>query len=123
MNEAGLALAIAAAGGIGAGARHLIDQALGSRVRGRFPWGILVVNLTGAFAIGVLAGLAADHPLAVVATTGFLGGYTTFSTASLDTVQLLGKRRYRAALANGAGMLVAAVALAVCGILLGRSLV
>ena len=123
MNDAGLALAIAAAGGAGAGARHLLDQAVSARTRARFPWGILVVNLTGAFAIGVLMGFAADQPLVVVATTGFLGGYTTFSTASLDTVQLLGRRRYRAALANGAGMLAAAVVLAVCGMLLGRSLV
>ncbi|MEJ6489294.1 CrcB family protein [Leucobacter sp. USCH14] len=117
------ALGIALAGGLGAGARHLVDTALSSRRSTRFPWGILTVNLTGAFVIGVLTGLAADHPLMTIGTTGFLGGYTTFSTASLDTVQLLGQRRYRAALANGAGMLVAAVALAVGGILLGRSLV
>ena len=122
MNGLWTALGIALAGGLGAAARHLVDAAFTLRRSAGYPWGILAVNLTGAFVIGVLTGLAVDHPLMTIAATGFLGGYTTFSTASVDTVRLIMTRRYRAALANGVGMLSAAAALAVCGILLGRIL-
>ncbi|PRI11876.1 fluoride efflux transporter FluC [Leucobacter massiliensis] len=115
-----LALGIALAGGAGAALRYLLDTAVPVRVRERFPWGIMLVNLTGSFALGLLAGLALGQPLASVLAVGLLGGYTTFSTAILDTVRLLQQRRIGAALLNGPGMLVATVALAMCGILLGR---
>lgn len=115
-----LALGIALAGGAGAALRYLLDTAVPVRVRERFPWGIMLVNLTGSFALGLLAGLALGQPLASVLAVGLLGGYTTFSTAILDTVRLLQQRRIGAALLNGPGMLVATVVLAVCGILLGR---
>ncbi|MFD5600757.1 fluoride efflux transporter CrcB [Leucobacter sp. NPDC058333] len=118
-----LAVGIAIAGGVGAAARHLVDSSFSPQMRARFPWGIITINLTGSFAIGIVTGLSLAHPVAAVAATGFLGGYTTFSTASLDTVQLLMKRRYGAALVNGVGVLVAAVVLAAAGILLGRALV
>ncbi|QZY51952.1 fluoride efflux transporter FluC [Leucobacter tenebrionis] len=121
MSGFALALGIAAAGGLGAALRHLVDSSLPDRVRARFPWGIMLINLTGSFALGLLVGLALDHPIASVLSTGFLGGYTTFSTASLDSVRLLAARRYGAALWNGPGMLILATGIAVCGILFGRS--
>lgn len=114
------ALGIAVAGGAGAAIRHLIDTSLSSRVRDRFPWGIMLVNLTGSLAFGVLVGLALDHPVASVLSIGLLGGYTTFSTASLDSVRLLAARRWGAALWNGPGMLLLATGLAVLGIVLVR---
>ncbi|MBO1805633.1 fluoride efflux transporter FluC [Leucobacter ruminantium] len=120
MSPAMLALWIAAAGGVGAAARYLVDTSLPRRFRARFPWGIAIINLTGSFALGVLTGLALEHPVAGIASVGFLGGYTTFSTASLDTVQLLRERRTLAALANGPGVLAASVALAVLGIAVVR---
>ncbi|MFV0435237.1 MAG: fluoride efflux transporter FluC [Leucobacter sp.] len=121
MSGLGLALGIAAAGGLGAAVRHLVDTSIPDRIRARFPWGIMLINLTGSFALGLLAGLALDHPLARVAAVGFLGGYTTFSTASLDSVKLFAARRYAAALWNGPGMLVLSTALSVLGIVLVRS--
>lgn len=114
-----LVLAVAGAGGIGAALRYLVDNALPQRVRERFPAGTALVNLTGSFALGVVAGLGSGvlpDPWAVILGTGLLGGYTTFSTASLETVRLLlEQRRPTVAVLNGIGMLVACVALAAAG--------
>lgn len=115
------AVGVAVAGGLGAAARAVVDGAVPERVRRRFPWGILLVNLTGSFALGLLTGAALAEPVLAVAATGFLGGYTTFSTASVDTVRLLRERRYVAALANGPGMLCATVGAAVLGLLITAS--
>lgn len=122
MNGIWVTVGVAIAGGIGAASRHMVDSAFSPRLRARFPWGTLTVNLTGSFVIGVVTGLALEHPLATVVATGFLGGYTTFSAASADTVRLVAERRYIAALTNGVGVLAAATGLAVCGVLLGRGL-
>lgn len=108
--------------------RFILDSAVTSRLTRRgsipsYPWGITVVNLSGSLAIGVLAGaFAPAHPLLGLLGVGLLGGYTTFSTASYDTVRLLAARRVSAGLANGIGQLVAAVLLACLGMLLGSSL-
>ena len=117
-----LALGVGAAGGLGAAVRHLVDTAVSARLRDRFPWGILLINLTGSAALGLLTGLALEHPVARLAAVGFLGGYTTFSTASLDTVRLLRAGRTAAALLAGPGMLAAGVGLSLLGILLGAAL-
>lgn len=112
-------LAVALAGGVGAVLRYLVDNALPAHWKARFPWGTFVVNVTGSFAIGVLVGLTApDDAMRTIAGVGLLGGYTTFSTASLETVRLLGQRRGWATLANGFGMLIACVAAAVVGLAL-----
>lgn len=120
MTELWTALAIAAAGGLGATARHLVDSGVPERARKRFPWGIFVVNLSGSLALGIITGMTLNNAVMGVWAVGFLGGYTTFSTASFDSVRLLRERRFGAALLNGPGMLVACVALAVFGILLTR---
>lgn len=122
----GALLLIAAGGGLGAAARFLVDRAVTRRARSGVPWGILLVNATGALAAGFLLGLAQsavlDAPWPAILTAGLLGGYTTFSTAMVDTVRLLERRRWRAALLNGGGMLVATVGLAALGVALGGSL-
>ena len=118
---------IALAGGVGAAARALLDARLTARWRtGRgwraIPWGIMVVNLSGSLALGVVAGAMLADPLGSVLAVGFLGGYTTFSTASADTIRLFRERRTWAAVANGPGMLLASVALASLGLVLGAPL-
>lgn len=118
-------LLAAAAGGAGAAARYLVDGAitqwLARRVQGSpFPYGTWAVNLSGSLLIGVLAGAAAPlHPFAAVLGVGLLGGYTTFSAASYETVRLLRRGRPLAGLLNGVGQLVCAALAAVAGFGLG----
>lgn len=118
-----LFIAAAGAGGLGAATRFFVDGVVRARIRSSFPVGVMTINVTGSFLLGLLTGLALSHVVSaewlLVLGTGFLGGYTTFSTASFETVRLLQTGRYRAALTNGFGMLVASVALATLGLWLG----
>ena len=115
-----LFLAIAAAGGVGATARFCLDGFVRSRLGDAFPFGTMIVNVTGSLLLGLVTGLAMNHLLApgwsLVLGVGVLGGYTTFSTASFETVRLIQARRYLAALFNGIGMLAASVAAAALGL-------
>lgn len=115
----------ALAGGLGAVTRVTVDSLVMRAARGSFPWGTLAVNLTGSFVLGILAGLAdsslLDAPALFVAGAGFLGGYTTFSTAMVDTVRLIQRRQYARAVMNGGGMLVLGLVAAIAGIAIGRS--
>jgi CrcB protein len=108
------------AGGLGAAARFVVDGAVRGRIRWPYPFGTTVVNVSGSLLLGFVMGLVLGQGLGaewgLVLGTGFLGGYTTFSTASFETVRLLQQRRYAAAFANGAGMLVTAVAAAALGL-------
>lgn len=119
-----LVVAVGLAGGVGAVARLVLDGVLRARVRVAFPLGTTVINVTGSFLLGLVTGLALAHGLPpewrAVLGTGFLGGYTTFSTASYETVRLAQQRRYRAALVNGVGMLLLALAAAGLGLWLGQ---
>lgn len=119
-----LVLAVAVGGGLGAVARLMLDGFLRSRVRVGYPLGTTVINVTGSFLLGLVTGLAMAHGLPpewrAILGTGFLGGYTTFSTASYETVRLAQQRRYRAALFNGVGMLLLALAAAGLGLWLGQ---
>jgi fluoride exporter len=119
-----LVVAVAAAGGVGAVARLVVDGALRSWLRIGYPIGTTIINVTGSFLLGLVTGLALAHGLPpewrAVLGTGFLGGYTTFSTASYETVRLAQQRRYRAALVNGVGMLVLALGAAGLGLWLGQ---
>jgi CrcB protein len=114
-------LLAALAGGVGAGLRYLVDRLLTPAAGLRFPWGILVVNVSGSFALGVITGLgAAVAPEAsLVLGLGLLGGYTTFSTVSVETVLLAQRRRRRDAALNLFGTLALAVLAAGLGLLLG----
>ncbi|HEY7046807.1 MAG TPA: CrcB family protein [Jatrophihabitantaceae bacterium] len=58
-----LALAVAGAAGLGAVARYLLDQFVGHRVAGDFPYGTMMINVSGSFLLGLTLGLAAHHGL------------------------------------------------------------
>lgn len=115
------ALWVALAGGLGAGTRYLIDAWMRPRVPATLPWTTIVINVSGSLLLGVIIGADAGDTWATVAGTGFLGGYTTFSTASVETVHLAIDHRYGAAFVNAFGMLVVGVAAAALGYALGRA--
>jgi fluoride exporter len=117
-----LLLAVAAAGGVGAGLRYLLDLAVQRLVGGRFPWGILVVNVTGSCALGAVTAAALPPEWTWLVGTGLLGGYTTFSAVSAESWLLAENGRRGAAWANAAGTAVACVAAASLGLLLGQAI-
>ena len=112
-------LLICAAGGIGAALRLILDGLIRDHVRSSYPVATTVINLTGSLLLGLLTGLASHqllpHQWQLIAGTGLLGGYTTFSTASFETVRLIEDRRYLAAALNGFGMLITGTAAAALG--------
>ncbi|MCC6704123.1 MAG: fluoride efflux transporter CrcB [Thermomicrobiales bacterium] len=112
----------------GAIARFLVVDRIARRVAGAFPYGTLLVNLTGSFALGVIATLIAeryggDRAASLLLATGFLGAYTTFSSFSYETVLLLEAGAFRPALANVVGSTAGGIALALTGVLLTRAVI
>ncbi|MHC2998353.1 CrcB protein [Microbacterium sp. HJ5] len=110
-------LVVAVAGGAGAGLRYVLDRVIGAR-DGGLPVGILVVNVSGSLLLGLIAGLGTlvAPDVALILGAGLLGGYTTFSAVSVDTVLLAERRRWRDAAANLLGTLVLAVAAGAAGL-------
>ncbi|MBM7830523.1 CrcB protein [Agromyces cerinus] len=120
-----LFLLIVVAGGLGAGVRFVLDGLIRSRVRTAFPWATTLINVSGSFALGIIIGATLSNllspELALVLGTGFLGGYTTFSTASYETVQLIRQRRFAASFVSGVLMLVFSLTAAGLGLWLGSA--
>lgn len=85
---------VSLAGGLGAAARFMFDGAVNRRFRSVLPVGTLAINVIGSFLLGLLTGAATHHLAGVDASvkailgTGFCGGFTTFSTASVETMRL-----------------------------------
>ena len=86
--SAGVIVAVALLGGLGSVARVLVDEAVRAHFGAAFPWGLLVVNLTGSFALGLVVGLGAHGDALRLAGIGLLGGYTTYSAWMLDSHRL-----------------------------------
>jgi CrcB protein len=94
-------VAIAAAGALGAYARFRVGGEVARRHPGTFPWGTFVVNLTGAFVLGGLTGAHVTGDALLICGTGFLGGYTTFSTWMVETISGAGLVYLLTSLAGG----------------------
>lgn len=109
-------------GGVGAVARFLLDGAVARRLGREFPWGTLVVNLTGAFALGVLVGAALHDDVFRIVGTGLLGAYTTFSTWAFESHRLGEDGELHLGALNFAVSLVFGVAVAWAGRELGGGL-
>jgi fluoride exporter len=80
------------AGALGALGRYLLGHFVAGRLGTTFPYGTLIINVTGSLCIGFIFALTGRHVLSTatqsIVATGFLGGYTTFSTMSWEGVQL-----------------------------------
>jgi fluoride exporter len=112
-------IGVAALGALGACGRFTLDG-LVERFSGLdYPLGTLVVNLTGAFALGVLAGAGVSGRALTLAGGGLLGAYTTFSTWMLESARLAEDGELRHTALNVGGSLVLGVALAAGGYGLG----
>lgn len=114
-------VALIGGGALGAGARYVIDGLLMRGRREAFPVGIVVVNVTGSFLLGLLTGMGAVVGAVWLAILGIglLGGFTTFSTVSVETVLLAQRGRRDWAWINLLGTLAVAVVAAGIGIMLG----
>lgn len=119
-----IALCVLVGGAVGAPARYLTDAYVKHRFDGRFPYGTLLVNVIGCLVLGLVTGAVATGGLSSEAKallgTGFCGGLTTFSTFSVETVELWQGRRSFLALSYLvssvlAGLAAAAVGYAVTG--------
>jgi fluoride exporter len=106
-------------GGVGALLRFLLDRAVSSRVARPFPFGTLVVNISGALLLGFLAGVALSPHLALLVGTAFVGSYTTFSTWMLETHRLGEERQLWPAVANIVVSVVLGLAAAWLGLSIG----
>lgn len=109
--------AVALLGGFGAVARVLVATSVSVRLPSVFPLGTFVVNISGAFLLGLIAGLGASGDVYRLAGIALLGSYTTFSTWMLEARQLEAKGGGWIALAylgSSAGVGLAAVALGRC---------
>jgi CrcB protein len=109
-----------AAGGV---VRFLLTTAIQQRAATPFPVGTLIVNLTGSIALGIvlryaLGSSSVSPEMRAMLTTGFLGGYTTFSAFSYETVALIERGAHAQALAY----VLASVVLAVLGTFAGVAL-
>jgi fluoride exporter len=115
-------------GGLGAAARYAVSGWIVPRLATLFPVHTALINVSGSFAIGVLvtlfmerAGLNPAWRLLVV--TGFLGGYTTFSTYSYEAVTLAGAGEWRLAAAYVLGSTLLGLVACIAGIALARTFV
>ena len=108
------------AGASGALARFLLDSLIKQRRKSPFPWATVTINVTGSLLLGVLAGLVLFHGQSstwqTVVGTGFCGGYTTFSTASFETVRLIQQNQRGLALLNAVVSLGASVGACALGL-------
>lgn len=123
------ALLVALAGGAGAAARLVVDGEVRARLQGTriagstLPWATALVNVTGSLLLGLVTGavLYAGAPTTLqhIVGIGFCGGYTTFSTASVEMLILFRGRRWPAALAVAVVPTVLCVAAAGLGLTIG----
>jgi CrcB protein len=117
---------IGGAGALGALTRYLLGRFIAERAGSRFPLGTLLINVSGAFTIGLLFALTEHRmlpsALQVVLATGFLGGYTTFSTMSWEGVQLMRGGSRRLSLLYFGGNIVLGLLAVTVGLLVGGRL-
>ena len=121
-----MVLSIAAGGALGSVLRHFVGKGTLALLGGAFPYGTLFVNVLGSFAMGVFVGLFAhfvnpSQETRAFLTVGLLGGFTTFSSFSLDVVTLYERGETLSAISYIALSLILSLAAIFAGLLLTRS--
>ena len=116
---------VAAGGAIGSALRYLVATAALAWPGPGFPWGTLVVNLVGSFLIGLVQSLASEslvlgEEARLFLATGVMGGLTTYSAFSYETVRLMERGACGSAWLNVVGTTVACLTLCYVGLLAGR---
>ncbi len=113
----------ALAGGAGGAARFTVDTAVNRRNKLTTPMGTQVINVTACFLLGLLAGYTGAHlgndSLSSVLGVGLMGGYSTFSTASVESARLLITGRWRAGIVHALTMVVVSYLAAIAGLFAG----
>ena len=111
-------------GAIGAGMRHLVGAATLARLGPGFPWGTLIVNLSGGLLTGLLAGwlvrAGGSEATRLFVAVGMLGGYTTFSAFSLETFLMIERGQHGTAAAYVLTSAAGSVLLLILGLRLMR---
>jgi fluoride exporter len=120
-----LVMLVGAGGFLGTIARFVAVQFIDSRISANFPWATLAVNLSGCFLIGLIYGLNANEAVLsrnwkFFLTTGFCGGYTTFSAFALENFVLLEQRMIPSSLLYIIISVVAGIASTFLGIFIGK---
>ncbi|EYF07594.1 fluoride efflux transporter FluC [Chondromyces apiculatus] len=119
-------LLVCAAGALGSGARFLVALGAERLRQGAFPAGTLIVNVVGSFLICLVMELAAAGLVTptqrLTLTTGFLGGFTTYSAFAYETLRCFDERQWKLGVANIALTLVLGLGAGVLGLLCGRRL-
>ena len=118
-------LVISLGGILGANARYVLGTWIAERYGTSFPYGTLVINVSGSFVIGLFLTLIAErfvlHPnWRLFFAVGFLGAYTTFSTFSYESVALLQNGSWRLGLVNMVGSVVLGPIAVVMGMAVAR---
>jgi CrcB protein len=123
----GRLLLVCLGGALGSGLRYLAGVAAAGWLGPAFPHGTLAVNLAGSFLIGLVqqlavASLVLSEPSRIFLAVGVMGGLTTYSSFSYETVALAGRGEWLAAVLNVAVTTAGCLALCVLGMALGRAL-
>lgn len=115
---------VALGGGLGAALRYSVGLWLASKLGPNFPWGTFFVNVTGSFVIGVVLAMVASGQLSSEArlflAVGLMGGYTTFSSYSYETLTMVSEGRIFPALVNVFGQLALGFVAVYVGVVVGR---
>jgi CrcB protein len=120
--------AIAIGAAVGGVARYYLASSVQQRFGVTFPWGTLLINVTGSLLLGFIIRYAVVTPtvsveMRALLTTGFCGGYTTFSTFSYETAALLEEGQYERAGAYAVGSVLLSLTATFLGFILARELV
>jgi CrcB protein len=119
--------AVAVGAALGGVARYYLSSVVQHRVGAGFPWGTLLINVSGSLLLGFIVRYASatmvSPELRLLLTVGFCGGYTTFSTYSFETATLLEDGQFARAGAYAFGSIVIALAGTFGGFMLARELI